>query len=323
LSVMRAIRVTAPGGPDVLRLETVERPAPGPDETLVRLEAIGVNFIDVYHRTGLYPMPLPFTPGSEAAGVVEEVGANVRDVKPGDRVAYAGVRGAYGEYHVVPADRLVPVPARVDARTAAAAMLQGMTAQYLSTSTFPLGASHTALVHAAAGGVGGLLVQMAKQRGARVFATASKAKLDLVRESGADVAIAYDEQDFEEEIMSATGGRGVDVVYDSVGKTTFDKSLRCVALRGSLVLFGQSSGPVPPFEPARLAPKGIFLTRPGLHVYTHTRDELLGRARDVLSWIESGRVKLRIDREFPLAEASDAHRLLESRKTAGKLLLIP
>jgi NADPH:quinone reductase len=320
---MQAIRVSTTGGPDVLRLETVDRPAPGPGEALVRLEAIGVNFIDVYHRTGLYKMPLPFTPGSEGAGVIEAVGTNVTGVRAGDRVAYAMAPGAYAEYASVPAAKLVPIPEGLDSRIAAAAMLQGMTAHYLVASTFPLQAGQSALVHAAAGGVGGLLVQMAKSRGAKVFATASKSKLDLVREYGADVAIPYDEADFETEVMRATNGRGVDVVYDSVGRTTFEKSVNCVALRGCLALFGQSSGPAPPFDPGRLAAKSIYLTRPSLGAYTTTRDELLWRAREVFASIQSGTLRLRIDREVPLREAAEAHRLLESRKTAGKLLLIP
>ena len=320
---MQAIRVSAPGGPEALRYEAVEQPAPAAGEALVRLEAIGVNFIDVYHRTGLYKLPLPFIPGSEGAGVVEAVGANVTEVKPGDRVAYAMSPGSYAQYASVAAWKLVPIPEGIDARTAAAAMLQGMTAHYLVSSTFPLQTTHTALVHAAAGGVGGLLVQMAKSRGARVFATASKAKLDIVRGDGADVAIAYDEDDFEAVVMRETNNRGVDVVYDSVGRSTFDASLRCVALRGCLALFGQSSGPVPAFEPSKLAPKSIYLTRPSLGAYTSTRDELLWRARELFAGITSGKLRLRIDRELPLRDAAEAHRLLESRKTAGKLLLIP
>jgi len=320
---MHAIRVSKTGGPEQLEYVEVDRPSPGECEALVRIEAIGVNFIDVYHRTGLYKLELPFTPGSEAAGIVEEVGANVRDLKPGDRIAYAMVPGAYAEYAVAPAWKLVPVPAGIDARTAAAAMLQGMTAHYLSASTFPLKEGHTALVHAAAGGVGGILVQMAKQRGARVFGTASTSKLDIARGDGADEVIDYTTTDFESEVMRLTNGRGVDVVYDSVGKTTFDKSLDSLALRGMLVLFGQSSGSVPPFDPARLAKKGTFLTRPSLAHYATTRDELLWRARDLFAALHSGAVKLRIDRELPLRDAAEAHRMLEGRKTAGKVLLIP
>lgn len=320
---MKAIRVERTGGPDVLEYVTIPTPSPGNGEALVRLEAIGVNFIDVYHRTGLYPMPLPFTPGSEGAGVVESVGANVRDVKPGDRVAYAMARGSYAEYQVVAADRLVPLPDGIDARTAAAAMLQGMTAHYLVTSTRPLQAGDKAIVHAAAGGVGGLLVQMARARAARVYATASTPKLDIPRADGADVVIDYTREDFEQIVNDDTSGAGVEVVYDSVGKTTFDRSLNCVATRGLLALYGQSSGPVPPFDPARLARRAIYLTRPSLAHYTATRDELLWRARDVLEGIRSGSLRLRIDRDLPLREAAEAHRLLEARQTAGKLLLIP
>ena len=320
---MKAIRVQACGGPEVLEYVDVPTPSPGEGEVLVRLEAIGVNFIDVYHRTGLYPMPLPFTPGSEGAGVVESVGANVRDVRPGDRVAYAMARGSYAEYQVVAADRLVPVPERIDARIAAAAMLQGMTAHYLVASTYPLQAGNKAIVHAAAGGVGGLLVQMAKGRGARVYATASASKLDIPRAAGADVVIDYTSEDFEQIVMDDTKGAGVEVVYDSVGRTTFDKSLNCVATRGLLALYGQSSGTVPPFDPARLAKRAIYLTRPSLGHYTVTRDELLWRAREVFDGIRSGALHLRIDRDLPLRDAAEAHRLLESRKTMGKLLLIP
>jgi NADPH2:quinone reductase len=320
---MKAIRVQVCGGAEALDYIDVPTPSPGDGEVLVRLEAIGVNFIDVYHRTGLYPMPLPFTPGSEGAGVVESVGANVRDVRPGDRVAYAMVRGSYADYHVVPADRLVPVPEGIDARIAAAAMVQGMTAHYLVASTYPIQAGNKAIVHAAAGGVGGLLVQMAKARGARVYATASTSKLDIPRAGGADVVIDYTHEDFEQIVMDDTNGAGVEVVYDSVGRTTFDKSLNCVATRGLLALYGQSSGTVPPFDPARLAKRAIYLTRPTLAHYTVTRDELLWRAREVFDGIRSGALRLRIDRDLPLRDAAEAHRLLESRQTLGKLLLIP
>ena len=313
-----AIRISTTGGPEVLEYVEVERPTPREGEALVRIEAVGVNFIDVYHRTGLYKLNLPLIPGSEAAGIVEEVGANVSDVKRGDRVAYAMVPGAYAQYAVAPVAQLVPIPDGIDTRTAAAATLQGMTAHYLCASTFPLREGHTALIHAAAGGVGGILVQMAKQRGARVFGTASTSKLDIVRGDGADAAIDYTKSDFEAEVMRLTGNKGVDVVYDSVGKTTFDKSLDSLALRGMLVLFGQSSGSVSPIDPSRLAKKGTFLTRPTLQHYTATRDELMWRAREL-----SGVVRVRIDRELPLRDAAEAHRLLEGRKTAGKLLLIP
>jgi NADPH:quinone reductase len=310
---MHAIRVSKTGGPEVLEYVEADRPQP----------KAGVNFIDVYHRTGLYKMDLPFTPGSEAAGVVEETGDGVTDVKRGDRVAYAMAPGAYAEFAAVPAAKLVPIPEGITTRDAAAAMLQGMTAHYLAASTFPLKEGHTALVHAAAGGVGGILVQMAKRRGARVFGTASTKKLDIVRGDGADEVIDYTTSDFESEVMRLTNNKGVDVVYDSVGKTTFDKSLESLTLRGMLVLFGQSSGSVPPFDPARLAKKGAFLTRPTLGHYIATRDELLWRAGELFAAIGSSAVKLRIDRELPLRDAAEAHRLLESRQTAGKLLLIP
>jgi NADPH2:quinone reductase len=321
---MHAIQVRKHGGPEALEYVEIDRPKPKEGEALVRLEAIGVNFIDVYHRTGLYKLDLPFSPGSEGAGVVEEIGPNVTTVREGDRVAYAMARGSYAEYHAVPASMLVPIPDGVDARTAAAAMLQGMTAHYLATSTYPLKPSDTCLVHAAAGGVGGLLVQIAKARGARVIGTVSTAeKEQIAREDGADEVIRYTEQDFEAEVMRLTSNRGVDVVYDSVGKTTFDKSLNCLARRGLLALFGQSSGVVPPFDPARLAKNGTYLTRPSLAHYTADREELLWRAEDVLSWIREGKLRLRIDRELPLRDAAEAHRLLESRMTKGKVLLIP
>ena len=319
---MRAIRVSKTGGPEALAYVEVARPKAGRGEAVVRIEAIGVNYLDVYHRSGLYPMQTPFTPGSEAAGIVEEIGEGVTTVKPGDRVAYAMVPGAYAEAAVVPAEKLIPLPKGVDARTAAAAMLQGMTAHYLAVSTYELKRGSTALIHAAAGGVGGLLVQIAKQRGARVFATVSTAKVGLVPK-GADVLIDYTTQDFEAEVMKATGGNGVNVVYDAVGRTTFDASVRCVGLRGVLALYGQSSGPVPPFDASRLAKKGIYLTRPSLAHYTASRDELLWRASEVFTMIAEGKLSLRIDRALPLSEAAEAHRLLEGRQTAGKVLLVP
>lgn len=322
---MKAIRVYEPGGPDKLRYEEVPTPTPGAEEALIRIEAIGLNYIDTYHRTGLYKMPLPFTPGVEAAGVVAAVGSHVRDLQVGDRVAYTGVPGAYAEYAVVPAARLVKLPEGVDVKTAAAALLQGMTAHYLTHTTYPLKPGDTALVHAAAGGVGLLLVQMAKRLGAQVFGTVStEAKAQLAKEAGADAVILYTEQDFEAEVKRLTNGQGVNVVYDSVGKTTFEKSLNVLRPRGYLVLFGQSSGPVPPFDPIVLSNKGsLFLTRPTLAHYTLTREELLQRAGDVLGWIKSGQLKLRIEQTFPLAEAAEAHRRLEGRQTTGKVLLIP
>ena len=305
---MKAIRVSQTGGPEVLEYVDVERPRPGNGQVLVRIEAIGVNFIDVYHRTGLYKLPLPFTPGSEAAGVVEGTGK---------RVAFAGVPGAYAEYAAVPEEKLVELPDGVDAKLAAAVMLQGMTAHYLGVSTFPIREGHTVLVHAAAGGVGALLVQVAKMRGARVIGTASTKHLHVAREAGADEVIDYTTTDFE------TVVKDVDVVYDSVGRTTFDKSLNVLGRRGMLVLFGQSSGPVPPVEPARLAKNSLFLTRPSLAAYTATADELAWRARELFGWLRDGRVKARIDREVPLRDAAEAHRALEARETTGKVLLIP
>jgi NADPH:quinone reductase len=321
---MKAVRVHAYGGPEVLRYEELPTPAPGAGEALVRLEASGVNFVDIYQRMGQYKTPLPFTAGSEGAGVVESAGPGTTDVRVGDRVAYASALGAYATHAVVPAARLVPVPAGVDARQAAAVMLQGMTAQYLSHSTFPLKPGDTALVHAA-GGVGLLLVQMAKMRGARVIGTVSTPeKAKLAREAGADEVILYESQDFAAEVKRLTGGRGVPVVYDSVGQATFEKSLNCLSPRGYMVLYGQSSGPVPPMDPQILAQKGsLFITRPTMGNYIQTRDALLERAEAVLGWMVSGRLRVRIDRTFPLAQAADAHRALASRATTGKLLLLP
>jgi NADPH2:quinone reductase len=322
---MKAIRVESYGGPDRLVYKDIEKPEPRPGEALVKIDAIGVNFIDVYHRTGIYPLPLPFTPGTEAAGTVESIGSEASDIAVGDRVAYAGVVGSYAEYAAVPAARLVKMPEGVDAQTGAAAMLQGMTAHYLTTSTYPLKSGDTALVHAAAGGVGLLLIQMAKRAGARVFGTVStQEKARLAREAGADEVILYTEQDFQQEVRRMTEGRGVQVVYDSVGKTTFMKSLDSLAPRGLLALFGQSSGGVPPFDAALLAQKGsLYLTRPSLAQYALTREELLWRAGDVLNWIMTGELKLRIEKTFPLDEAAEAHRQLEGRATTGKILLLP
>ena len=322
---MKAIRVHAHGGPEVLQYEEVPQPAPGRGEALVRIAAAGVNYIDTYHRRGLYQVPLPFTPGVEAAGVVEAVGPEVSEVQVGDRVAYTGPLGAYAEYAVVPASRLVKLPEAIDFPTAAAVLLQGMTAHYLTHSTYPLKPGDTALVHAAAGGVGLLLVQVAKMRGARVIGTVStEEKAALAKEAGADEVILYTKQDFEAEVKRLTDGRGVEVVYESVGKDTFDKSLNCLAPRGYLVLFGQSSGPVPPFDPQILNQKGsLFLTRPTLQHYVATREELLQRAGDVFGWVASGRLKVRVDSTFKLEEAAEAHRRLEGRQSAGKILLMP
>jgi NADPH:quinone reductase len=320
---MKSILVRQPGGPENMQLEDTPTPKPGPNQAVVRIAAAGVNFIDVYFRTGLYKSDLPITLGNEGAGIVESVGPGVSDVAPGDRVAYAMSRGSYAEYAVVPAAMLVKLPAAVDFRTAAGAMLQGMTAHYLTHSTYQLKNGEACLVHAAAGGAGGLIVQMAKMRGARVFGTVStEEKAKIAREHGVDEAILYTSQDFEAEVKRLTQGRGVDVVYDSVGKTTFEKSLNCLRPRGTLALFGQSSGPVPPFDPNILNGKGsLYLTRPSLGHYLLTREELQWRAGDVLNWIAAGKLKLRIDRTYPLAEAAAAHRDLEARRTAGKLLL--
>ena len=321
---MKAIQVLTPGGPESLKVVELPLPQPGPNQALVKIAASGVNFIDVYFRTGLYKADSPIAIGSEAAGTVEAVGDSVTEFKAGDRVAYAMVRGSYAEFAVVPAAMLVKIPGHVDFVTAAAAMLQGMTAHYLTHSTYPLKAGEGCLVHASAGGTGSLIVQMAKMRGARVIGTVStEDKARIAREAGADETILYTQHEFDVEVKRLTEGRGVDVVYDSVGKTTFEKSLNSLRPRGMLALFGQSSGPVPPFDPTILNGKGsLYLTRPSLAHYIMTRDELLWRATDVLKWIDSGQLKLRIDRTYPLADAASAHRDLESRKTAGKLVLV-
>jgi NADPH2:quinone reductase len=322
---MKSIQVKELGGPEKLQLMETETPQPGPGQALVRVAASGVNYIDVYFRTGQYKAPLPVALGNEGAGTVQAAGPGVSEVAPGDRVAWAMTRGSYAEYALVPAAQLVKIPEGLDFRTAAAVMLQGMTAHYLTHSTYPLKAGDTCLVHAAAGGAGGLVAQMAKMLGARVFGTVStEEKAAVAREHGVDQAILYTETDFEAEVKRLTGGRGVDVVYDSVGATTFDKSLNCLRPRGLMALFGQSSGPVPPFDPNILNAKGsLFLTRPSLGHHLLTREELLWRAGDVLGWTASGKLKPRIDRAYPLAGAADAHRDLEARRTAGKLLLIP
>lgn len=322
---MKAIRVHQTGGPEVLQYEDVSTPEPGEGQVLIKVKAAGVNFIDIYHRIGLYQRPLPFTPGQEAAGVVEAVGPGVQEFKVGDQVAYSSHSGSYADYVVAPKTTLVPVPANLDLTSAAAVMLQGMTAHYLVYSTYPLKAGETALIHAAAGGVGLLLVQMAKQLGATVIGTVStEEKAELAREAGADHVILYTKTDFEAETKRLTGGQGVPVVYDSVGKETFDKSLNVLKPRGYMVLFGQSSGKVPPIDPSILNTKGsLYLTRPSLGHYTADRQELLWRAGDLFKWLATGALKLRIDRQLPLAEAAEAHRLLAGRQTAGKLLLIP
>jgi NADPH2:quinone reductase len=306
-----------------MQLAEVPVPQPGPNQVRVRIAASGVNFIDVYFRIGLYKADLPVTLGSEGAGTVDAVGPDVTGFAAGDRVAYAMARGSYAEYAIVPAAMLVKIPDVLDFQTAAAAMLQGMTAHYLTHSTYALKSGDTCLVHAAAGGTGRLIVQMAKMAGARAFGTVStEEKAQVAREAGADETIRYTEQDFEAEVKRLTGGRGVDVVYDSVGRTTFEKSLNSLRPRGTLALFGQSSGVVPPFDPAILNGKGsLFLTRPSLAHYLLTREELLWRAGDVLSWVASGKLKLHVGGVYPLAEAAAAHRDLEGRKTTGKLVL--
>jgi NADPH:quinone reductase len=322
---MRAIRVHQFGGVEVLSEDELPVPEPGAGEALVRLEAAGVNYIDIYHRSGQYKGELPLTLGQEGAGVVEAVGPGVSEVRPGDRVAYASVQGAYAEYQVVPAVKLVPVPAGVDLRQACAVLLQGMTAHYLAYSTYPLRPGDTALVHAAAGGLGLLLVQIARRRGARVIGTVStEEKARLAREAGADEVILYTQEDFAEATRRLTGGGGVDVVYDSVGKTTFDGSMASLRPRGTLVLCGQSSGAVPPMDPQRLNAGGsLFLTRPTLGHYTATRDELLWRAGDLFRWVAAGDLSVRVDRTFALNEAGAAHEALAGRATQGKLLLLP
>jgi len=322
---MKAIRIDGFGGPEVLRLADAPDPSPGPGQILVRVEAAGLNFIDVYHRTGLYPNPLPFVPGMEGAGVVTGRGPGVTAFREGDRVAWTGILGSYAERTLLPADRGVAVPPGLSTETAAALMLQGLTAHYLCTSTFPLAKGHTCLVHAAAGGVGLLLVQMAKRRGARVIGTVgTAAKAALAREAGADHVVLYTEEDFLEAVKRLTGGRGVDVVYDSVGKSTAERSLDCLVPRGMMVFFGNASGPVPPIDPLVLSRKGsLFLTRPNLVHYIADRASLETRAADVLGDAAAGRLRVRIDRKYPLGAAAEAHRALEGRQTAGKVLLVP
>jgi len=322
---MKAIQVKQPGGPEVLELVDVPVPEPKANEAVVKLAASGVNFIDVYQREGRYKVPLPFILGQEGAGAVTAVGSNVTSVKAGDRVAWTGLMGGYAEYAAVSADRLVAIPAGVTDQQAAAAMLQGMTAHYLCHDTYPLKRGETALVHAAAGGVGLLLVQMAHDIGARVLATVStQEKAKLAREAGADEIILYTKSDFEAETRRLTNGQGVHVVYDSVGKTTFEKGLNVLRPRGMMVLFGGSSGAVPPFDLIALSQKGsLYVTRPTLVNYIASREELLSRSAAVFAMISSGKLKLRIAHTYPLAEAQRAHRDLEGRKTTGKLLLLP
>ncbi|GAB4204799.1 MAG: quinone oxidoreductase [Roseiflexaceae bacterium] len=322
---MKAIRVHSFGGPEVLTFEDIATPEPGPGQALIKIAAAGVNYIDIYHRTGLYPNQLPLTLGVEGAGTVAAIGPDVTDVRVGDRVAYTGVPGAYAEYALVPSQRLVPVPDEITLEQAAAVLLQGMTAQFLTYSTYPIHPGDQTLIHAAAGGVGLLLVQLAKRRGAHIFATVSTPeKGELARAAGADEIILYKDEDFEEVVKHKTDGKGVHVVYDSVGQTTFHKSLSVLRPRGTMVLFGQSSGPVAPFDPSLLNAKGsLFLTRPSLFHYIAERSELLDRAGVVLGALASGELSLRIEHSLPLEQAAQAHSLLASRATSGKLLLIP
>lgn len=322
---MKAVRFHQCGGPEVLTYEDVPAPTAGLGEAVVEIKAVGLNYIDTYHREGLYPVELPCTPGMEAAGVVAGIGEGVEGVQVGDRVAYAGVMGSYAAEAAVPADRLVPLPDSASYQEGAAALLQGMTAHYLAYGSYRLGGEDTTLIHAGAGGVGLLLIQMAKRCGARVLTTVStEEKEQLARGAGADEVIRYTERDFEQDVMALTDGRGVDVVYDSVGQATFDKSLNVLRPLGYLVLFGQSSGPVPPFDPGILSAKGsLFLTRPTMLHYIQTREELLERAGAVLEWISSGELALRISEQFALSDAAAAHRALQGRKTTGKVVLIP
>ncbi len=322
---MRAVRLTSTGGPDELMPAEVPDPEPGPGEVLVDVAASGLNFVDTYHRTGAYDLSLPAVPGVEAAGTVAAVGDGVTDPGPGDRVAWCGEPGTYAERAVVAADRLVPVPEGLDVELAAAVLLQGMTAHFLTRDTYPLGDGDTAVVLAAAGGVGHLLVQLAARRGARVIATASTAeKARLARESGADEVVRYTEEPLSDSVRDLTGGRGADVVYDSVGRATFADSLDSLRLRGMLVLYGQSSGPVDPVDPQVLNRKGsLFLTRPSLFHHIRERDELLDHAGAVLGAADDGTLRVRVDRRFPLEEAAAAHRYIEGRNTRGKVLLVP
>jgi NADPH2:quinone reductase len=316
---MKAVIVEQTGGPENLKFADIPKPSPAAGQALVKIAASGVNFIDVYFRTGLYPAPLPIVPGSEGAGTVDAVGPDVTNVRPGDRVAYAMARGSYAEYAVVPAWQLVKIPDSVDFQTAAAAMVQGMTAHYLTHSTYPLKAGDLCLIHAAAGGTGALLVQMAKMLGARVIGTVgNEEKAKQAKASGADEVVIYTTEDF------TAKAKGVNVVYDSVGKSTFLQSLDCLRPRGMMVSFGNASGPAPDIAPLLLMQKGsLFLTRPSLAAYTATQEELDWRAGDVLTWIAQGKLKIHVHKVYPLAEAAQAQRDLEGRRTAGKLLLIP
>ena len=322
---MKAVVVEEFGPAENMKIVDLPKPEPGPGEVVVRIAASGVNFTDVYHRTGLYKMPLPVSIGSEAAGTVDAVGSGVSELSRGDRVAYAMVRGSYAEFAKVPAAQVVRIPDTVSFDQAAAVLLQGMTAHYLTRSTFPLKAGDTCLVHAAAGGTGALIVQMARHCGARVFGTvSSQQKAAIARAAGADEVILYTEQDFASETRRLTDGRGVDVVYDGVGKTTFDKSLDCLRPRGMMVLFGYASGPVPSVDPSALNARGsLFFTRPGLASYLATREELIWRATEVLELVASGALTVRVDATYPLDRVAESHRVLEARGTTGKLLITP
>lgn len=321
---MKAVQFTQFGGPEVMKYTDVPDPSPGTGQVLIDVKAIGVNFTDVYTRSGLNPPALPAIPGVEAAGIVTQVGEGVSEVATGDLVAYTGVGSSYAEKVVVPSWRLIKLPQGMEAEMAAASMLQGMTAHYLCYSTYPLKPGDTCLIHAAAGGVGLLLTQMAKSLGALVIATVStEEKAKIAFETGADHVIIYTEDDFEEEVKRISGGDGIQVVYDAVGASTFDKSVACLSHRGYMVLYGQASGPVPPVPVSALNTKSLFLTRPTLWSYTATREELLQRAGDVLEWVQSHKLTLRIHDKFPLRDAVEAHKQLEGRLTTGKLLLIP
>lgn len=322
---MKAVRVHKYGGLEALTYEDIPTPEPGDGQVRVKIEASGVNFIDIYHRIGRYQGPLPLMLGQEGGGVVDALGPNVTGLKAGDRVAYASVQGSYAEYAIVPAWYLVPVPKEVDMQHATAVLEQGLTAHYLTHSTYPIKEGETALVHAASGGVGHLLVQIVKLSGARVIGTVStEEKAALAREAGADEIIIYTKTDFEADVKRLTDNKGVDVVYDSVGKDTFEKGLNVLRRRGYMVLFGQSSGPAPQIDPQILNPKGsLFLTRPTLGHYTADREELMGRTNDLFNWMAAGKLNVRVDKTFPLTEAAEAHRYLEGRQSKGKILLIP
>ena len=321
---MKAVQITEFGGPEVMKYQDLPDLSPNEGQALVQIEAVGVNYTDTYSRSGVNPTTLPWVVGVEGAGVVKQVGPNVTQVREGDSVVYCGIPGSYAEQAIVPADRLIKIPQGLDSKASAAAMLQGMTAHYLCHSTYQVKQGDKVLVHAGAGGVGLLLIQMVKRLGGYVFSTVStEAKAQLAKDAGADEVILYTSQNFAEEINKATNGQGVEVVYDAVGQTTFDGSISSLARRGYMVLYGQASGPVPPVDPRVLGNGSKFLTRPGLGDYTVTRQELDQRAGDVLDWVKSGELKLRIEHVMALSEASEAHRQLESRLTTGKVVLIP